>query len=296
MDNDLRKRIEELQKRKKKMESIQLKEVKEKDNFRKYIAKERANFNSRVEQEKRDLEKRHADEKRALEAKIENERREAEERIKLLSEKETEARDKFNSLGQSVVSVRLGELVEELANLSGINHSDILVNMHCGIMFNKEYTIVEMYEKIKHMYCSIVFNKEYTIAEMYEMIKQMATKETNDFWSLSLSSTMFHYVIGMVLSAADLDGMQIDGITFLEHCRVKVLGSMIYLDINEKFDDLIVNIPLSDLICMPDVLWHPKDLMKQAIINCVERSQEKDVSKKRSRKLSDETKKVEVND
>ena len=52
---------------------------------------------------------------------------------------------------------------------------------------------------------------------------------------------------------------------------------------------------MSYLVRESESNWYPADLMTQAITNCVEKSQEKDVSKddvkKRSRKLLDETNK-----
>ena len=72
------------------------------------------------------------------------------------------------------------------------------------------------------------------------------------------------------------------------------------LNIKDNIDDLILHMPLGKLLSDSNQGWYPDDLMKQAVINCVKKSQEKEVSKddvkKRSRKLSDETKKVEVND
>ena len=63
------------------------------------------------------------------------------------------------------------------------------------------------------------------------------------------------------------------------------------LNIKDNIDDLILRIPLSKLASDSNAGWYPADLMTQAVINCVEKSQEKEASKKRSRKLSDETNK-----
>lgn len=116
-------------------------------------------------------------------------------------------------------------------------------------------------------------------------------------------SLLFCYLIHLNSTLSDV---QADGKTLLEHCAVDVEHDMVdkniytSLNIKDNIDDLILRIPLNKLASDSNAGWYPADLMKQAIINCVEKCQEKEVSKdnvkKRSRKLSDETKKVEVND
>ena len=64
-----------------------------------------------------------------------------------------------------------------------------------------------------------------------------------------------------------------------------------HIHANLNSDDLIVNIPLSYLTGKDDFSWYPADLITQAVINCVARSKEREASKKRSRKLSEETSK-----
>lgn len=266
MNNDLRECIEELQKYKKKMAAIQAKENKERTSLNEYIATERASFEEYAALERRNLEKRIASERDTLEEKVEDKIREFEEKIKPLSEEGTKVHDKINSLGKNVASIRLGDLIEELASLAGINATDIMMSTYSGIMIDEVHST----------------------EEMYEMMKDRTTKENGDIWHLILYTNSFRYE--MMLNA-DLNSKQADGKTFLEHCVAVPWGKKTCLYVNINRDDLIVNMPLSYLSIESDPSWCPADLMMQAVINCVDRNRENEVSKKRVRTLSVEAKK-----
>lgn len=266
MENDLRERIEEIQKIKAKDADICAKIKEEGSSYRKSYFDERQEFEQYATKERRNLERRLAGEKEVFEARQVVKGNEFNNKIKLMRDETVKLREKVDSLGKIVASVRLGDLIEELANLAGISTSEIMAET----------------------YSSIIVGEVHTTEEMYEKIKQRGTKGINDFWHLTLCSSSFRYEMWL---GADLDSMQADDKTFLEHCTVKLVGSMPRLDASINRTDLIANIPLSYLTGDPDFSWYPADLMTQAVINCVERSKEREVSKKRSRKLSDETNK-----
>ena len=259
MDSDLRECIEEIRKSKAKEADICAKIKEEGSSYRERYFDERIEFEQYVAKEKRDLARRLASEREAFEAKQVVKGNEFNEKIKLMREETVKLHEKVDSLGKIVASVRLGDLVEELANLARINTSEIKVNAYSNIMIDEADSTEKMYK----------------------------------FWGLMLRSSSFHYEMAL---GADLNSMQADGKTFLEHCSARPIESRTCLNVNINSDDLIVNMPLSYLTDKDDFSWYPADLITQAVINCVERSQEKEVSKKRSRKLSDETQKVEVND
>ena len=259
MDSDLRECIEEIRKSKAKEADICAKIKEEGSSYRERYFDERIEFEQYVAKEKRDLARRLASEREAFEAEQAVKENEFNEKIKLMREETVKLHEKVDSLGKIVASVRLGDLVEELANLARINTSEIKVNAYSNIMIDEADSTEKMYK----------------------------------FWDLMLRSSSFHYEMAL---GADLNSKQADGKTFLEHCSARPIESRTCLNVNINSDDLIVNMPLSYLTGKDDFSWYPADLITQAVINCVERSQEKEVSKKRSRKLSDETKKVEVND
>lgn len=269
MEYDLRERIEELQKCRAEITAIQSRIKNEKEDFWEYVASERKALEETIARERIALET-------TLKARKENKKRELAEKLKPMDEECTRLHDRVNYLGHNVVSIRLGDLIEELANLLEINLSDIMVNI----------------------YCNTIFSEERTIEEIVKSINQRTIKEDNDiFWRLMLySNKEEHSFCYKMLFKADLNSKQKDGKTLLEHCTIIPWTVYTCLKVNEDYDDLLINIPLSYLTIDSDSFWYPADVITQAVINCVEKSQEKEASKKRSRKLSDETNKVEVND
>ena len=238
----------------------------------KKIDEELGTISKREREDRAAFEERIAIERREFERKILNDRKEFEQAMHFLSERKQQLAKDFGSLVNDSVPVRLGDLIEELASLAGIATSNI----------------------------NISINSKSVIKAECGKTPVMEWKVSMTGMSLRHGPTIFNYSIDF---ESKLNDVQADGKTFLEHCTAKRVHDVsakkyyVYLNINKNVYDLILNISLKDLIgnYYTDS-WYPKDLMTQAVINCVERSQEKEVSKKRSRKLSDETKKVEVND
>lgn len=278
MNDSLRECIEELRKYKKKMDAIRANQNKERASLSEYIAKERKSYEEYAEKERRSLEKRLDSVREILEVKKKVKEREADKKIKLMEEEATKLHEKIDSLEKKVVSIRLGDLIEELANVAEISTTDITVDIWPGI----------------------IFKGEHTSQEMSELIKQRATKEHSDMWYLKLSSISYYckkectFCYEMMINV-DLNSRQADGKTLLEHCTVVPWNGHVLLEFDGNYDDLSFNISLSYLTIESDPLWCPADLMTQAVINCGERSDSeemsKDNAKKRSRILSEEIKK-----
>lgn len=249
MDNDLRNCIEELQKNRDKVNNASAKIREEYSNYRKRYFDERKEFEQYATKEKRDLERRLAEERKALKTKEDDKYRELEEKLKPMKEEVAKLYETIDSLEKIVASVRLGDLIEELANLTGISTSDVMV-----------YT-----------YSNIIKDEVHASEEMY------------NFWDLILYSSLFRYEMSL---GADLDSMQADGKMFLEHCTAKLIEGKTCLNVNINCADLIANIPLSYLTGTPDILCYPIELMTQAVINCVEKNNKEELPKKRSRSLN----------
>ena len=228
------------------------------------------------------------EERTAFEGIVALERKKFEESLNPLKEEVTKLSMDFDTIGQNVVPITLGDLVKELATLSGVDVSNIGIEIKSNVEFwgkNSLNKILELfsYKNIQGRWAVVLTDK-------------------------STSNPLFCYKMTFKLN---LNAIQADGKTFLAHCMNEIRYDS-YLDkyytilcVGRNRDDIILNIPLNSLfkkdhkgIC--DEQWYPTDLMMQAVINCVERSQEeeipKDNVKKRSRKLLDETKKVGVND
>ena len=250
MNENLMERIEELQKCRERL-----------TNIRADIAKEETDFAEHIKEE----------------------RRKHEEKIKPMSKEVAKVRNRIYSLGWTPVSVRLGDLIDELVNLTGIDMSNVMINANViqllSLLGNRSE---EVSKSLNTTYGNFRFNHGILISGK----------------GTSSGSLLFCYLIHLNSMLSDV---QADGKTLLEHCAVDVeydvVDKNIYtsLNIKDNIDDLILRIPLSKLMSDSNAGWYPADLMTQAVINCVERSQEKEVSKdnvkKRSRKLSDETNK-----
>lgn len=217
------------------------------------------------------------EERTAFEEIVALERKKFEESLNPLKEEVTKLSMDFDTIGQNVVPITLGNLVNELAALSGVDVSNIGVEIKSNVEFwgkNSLNKILELfsYKNIQGRWAVVLTDK-------------------------STSNPSFCYKMNFKLN---LNAIQADGKTFLAHCMNEIRYDS-YLDkyytilcVGRNRDDIILNIPLNSLfkkdhkgIC--DEKWYPTDLMRQAVINCVEKSQEKETSKKRSRKLSDET-------
>ena len=217
------------------------------------------------------------EERTAFEEIVALERKKFEESLNPLKEEVTKLSMDFDTIGQNVVPITLGNLVNELAALSGVDVSNIGVEIKSNVEFwgkNSLNKILELfsYKNIQGRWAVVLTDK-------------------------STSNPSFCYKMNFKLN---LNAIQADGKTFLAQCMNEIRYDS-YLDkyytilcVGRNRDDIILNIPLNSLfkkdhkgIC--DEKWYPTDLMRQAVINCVEKSQEKETSKKRSRKLSDET-------
>lgn len=274
MNDNLMECIEELQKCREKLITIREDMIKEKTNF---IEELELEFPQYTAPKRRNTAIRHNLANRN--SRIEDKIRKFEEKIKLMSKEATKVYNRIYSLGWAPVSVRLGDLIDELVNLTGIDMSNVMINANVIQLLSLPGNRSEEVSKsLNTTYGNFRFNHGILISGK----------------GMSSGSLLFCYLIHLNSMLSDV---QADGKTLLEHCTVDVEYDMVdknictSLNIKDNIDDLILRIPLSKLASDSNAGWYPADLMIQAIINCVEKSQEKEVSKKRSRKLSDETSK-----
>ena len=189
-----------------------------------------------------------------------------------LKEESAKLSESLESLCDNTIPIRLGDLLEELANLTDINVSSIGIDTESGIILRGKHSIEEIIKT-----------------------DEVKPKVLSDIWELDLYSNKdgksynrleqtFRYTMGLKNNITDI---QADGKMFLEHCTARsVNDSHTYLEITGDVSDLILNIPLGDLIGKSSSRWYPADVMTQAVFNCVERNKKKGASKKRSKKLT----------
>ena len=204
------------------------------------------------------------EERTAFEKKVAIERMKFEETLTPLKENSIKLSDEFNTLGQNTVSIRLGDLVNELSKLSQVSVSNIEVKIETNISFWGKHNLKK-------------------IAEMLDYIKMQSRWDVvlND---KSMDKQSFCYQMFFKLN---LDEVQADGKTLLEHCTYEIKSSdysdkyYTMLHIDRNIDDIILNIPLRDLAigntnAINEGKWYPSDLIMRAVINCVLRTSEEE--------------------
>ena len=258
MDYDLEKRIEELRQKKEGIVAINSKETENRTIFEEEMAIKDKKHREEMDAEMDALE-------RSISAlKLERER---------LSKE-------FKTLCGETVPVRLGDLIEELARLKCIDDTYIRVNIKPIISFDGLHYIDEITKLINTVYYDFTATLEITLA---------CSWCTGARTGITSISRIFSYLIRTNSKFTDV---QADGKTLLEHCDANVIYNTrtgkhsTDLVVSENIKDLVVNISLGHMIRESDTEWYPADLIKQALINCEEKSKEKEVTKKRSKKLT----------
>ena len=258
MDYDLEKRIEEIHKKKEEIAAVNKKEADDRAGFEEEIAVMKENYWKKIEAERDNFEQS------LTPLKLQNER--------LTKE--------FKLLCDDTFSVMMEDLIEELAMLSDIDVSDIRMEIKPVISFTGERDIDEISELINTVYYNYITTLEITL------IGYQRAKNTNG----DSLTKLFTYLMRLNSKFTD---MQPDSKTLLEHCKAvqvydgRGCNSYTELIVCENIAGLKVAMPLSYLARESDTEWYPNDLMKQAIINCIEKSN----AKKRSRNLTEEIKK-----
>lgn len=225
--------------------------------------------------EKKIVDSRISDERTFFEKEVFLERKRLEEKLSPLKISSQKLGEEVDRLGKDTVAVRLGDLVSELINLAGINASDMVVKVKPAIVFGGKYSIEDIISQgKKHRFDCYIGNGEVVLS----------TYKTEQSLSYSISFNI------------DLTEVQADGRTLLEHCSAKTRCGSIkrrngnyffedYTDLNidKDIEELIVKIPLCNLAKESSTNWYPTELIRQAVINCTERT--KNNCKKRSKSL-----------
>lgn len=258
MDYDLEKRIEELRQKKEGIVAINSKEAENRTIF---------------EEEMAIKDKKHREE---MDAEVDA----LERSISALKLERERLSKEFKTLCGETVPVRLGDLIEELARLRCIDDTYIRVNIKPIISFDGLHYIDEITKLINTVYYDFTATLEITLA---------CSWCTGARIGITSISRIFSYLIRTNSKFTDV---QADGKTLLEHCDANVIYNTrtgkhsTDLVVSENIKDLVVNISLGHMIRESDTEWYPIDLIKQALINCEEKSKEKEATKKRSKKLT----------
>lgn len=165
-------------------------------------------------------------------------------------------REEFNSIlkessmiGNNIVFVKLGDLLEEICWLSETNVEDLDVSLVSNISLIGEY------------------NKE-------EFLKYVKDYRMNFMLSgFNTSGYSFNYITSLSM---DLDSIQADAKDLKEHCSVitkKHLNGKMYTElvVDKDIENIILGINLNLLCLDTSATWRYADLFTQAVLNCEER-------------------------
>lgn len=207
-------------------------------------------------------------------------------KIKLIELKRREYEDVFSSLNselrilkaelkelrENIVSVKLGDLLDELSWLSGTSLDEI----RSSIKFNMNFASVEQfYEMIDN------------IRENggNHLVKNVRFRLWNELNKQNLTSVSFDYFAFLEF---DLGDIQNDGKLLVEHimCEIEPYSNgeiFVTFSLDKNINDVICNFNLGNLKSESAASWYPGDLFLQAIVNCSQKDYNLKVDKIREK-------------
>lgn len=245
--------------------------------------KENLKYLQTKKEELENIRRQIADKRTNFEKNIEEQRKKFEESLETLKESSNRASEEFNSLASNKVCVNLEDLIIELSSLTGINILNMGIKIETNVGYwgkNSLRKILELMNSYdQHLNCTYNYNK-------------------NNFWKITLfankdkhpckNKQSFYYEMSFKLN---LEELQSDGKSLLEHCSTKVdyddVQGLHYtkLVIDKNIGSLNCNLSLNDMVKEECSRWYPADLLTQAVINCVERQKQQNIFKGKIKKI-----------
>lgn len=199
-----------------------------------------------------------------FEREIEESRKKFEESLSDLNKQENSILEEFRLAQEDKVTVTLGELLCELASLKEFNPLDIGIAIETNVTYSGSHNLKKIVKFLNKRDNKLQV-KPYWQVMLY----------TNTMKKTDITAEDFVYMFKFDLN---LDELQADGRTLLEHCSTQWgydyrQGEPTTKLVIDKYIGLIsCNISISDLISVENAVYD-KDrwLLAQAIQNCVER-------------------------
>lgn len=178
-------------------------------------------------------------------------------------------RNELDLIKNSFVQVRLGDLIDEISWLSGVNRSNISVSLSVSRIFPSLEDLISFVNDI---------NDNYLIDNVKFSINSNLSKKDIDGVPFSYFSFLSFYY----------NDVQYDGKTVKDHCYIshEILTNgdvSLVIDIIKEIDDVICKIPFYDLEYKDNNSWYPADLFTQAVINVSSREYNSKVDKIRKK-------------
>lgn len=203
-----------------------------------------------------------------LEKIIRDETEKYEQTIEALKDILKDYKTEYEKAGEVEINLSIGELVEELSNLTGKNVSDV---------------------KVKVRTVHRTYYGERDVDDFRNLIAQHPESGCTLLVDLDLrGATFYHYEF--VYRNIDLDEIQSDGKTFLEHCSAETHyeeSQYTTLVVDKNVMDLNLKLNLKQLIDDDSSSFYPSSLIRQAVLNCVDRQNiEKEQPNSKTKKMS----------
>ena len=169
-------------------------------------------------------------------------------------------KDLVDLQNSQLFNVRLGDLVLEIANLSGVMVSDIEVCLETNVSLIGEHSFEEMVDLFK------MNNKLYVLRMCLKGDKVIRT-----------NGSKFHYFTFLPLD--------LNNIMSFCSASINVFGDERYtcLEISNNIVDIILTFDISFIEGKDNVSWYPADLFSTAIINCIRKKKNIGLVKKLKR-------------
>ena len=193
-------------------------------------------------------------EEEAVKNTIEKKDKEYRENIKPFKDAQIKIKREIGELKATKILLKLGDLINELAILSGINVENISLEIRATIDCSN-------YKNIEDLLRKKLTNERLRL--LIAGSKNLPFNENHPH--------PFYYSIKLPFNFNEI---QADGKTFFEHCSLRVKNSnkdkkqYIEFLVTENIEDVICNFSLSTLTKEDKESWYPSSLIKQAIINC----------------------------
>ena len=210
---------------------------------------------------------RNKDEYNAIVQEMAQKRRDYEASLVPLKQRLGMISGELSQLGCRTVSVKLGDLLDEICWLSETNVEDIDVSLTSNVSLDGVY---DMNEFLRFVGNSKNYSMKFSLSNN--------GKDSNKQY-------MFNFLTNLSM---DFDSIQADGKTLLEHCSTcisKRLNRMQYTElvVDKDIDNIILEFNLNYLNLDTCAMWRPADLFTQAVINCIDRKNNARTAKIRQR-------------
>ena len=177
----------------------------------------------------------------------------------------------LNGLGESeIITLRLGDLIDELSKLSGIDKSEIKPSFETYI-----YTTGK-----KPVEKDVVLRESKKRKSRIMYLKIDGGKKSSDNY----------FVYDYLYTPMNFDEIQADGKTLFDHCEAvwNHIDDMewkdidTYLEVYYDLDDIICHLNLNNIMDLDESpnTFYPKNLFTKAILNCALKSEENTIKSK----------------